>query len=69
MASSQSSSQAKVAAIISRPDRAEVARAVPGLLEWFRAHHYQVIVDRETSRFTNGLEVVERSQLSSRPLD
>jgi NAD+ kinase len=77
MARSQSSShakipakaQAKVAAIISRPDRPEVARALPGLLEWFRAHGYQVIVDRETSKFNNGLEVVERSQMSSRRLD
>jgi NAD+ kinase len=73
MASSQSPSQskipAKVAAIISRPDRSEVARALPGLLEWFHAHGYRVIVDRETSSFTSGLEVVERWQMSSRPLD
>ncbi|MGA7907081.1 MAG: NAD(+)/NADH kinase [Candidatus Sulfotelmatobacter sp.] len=61
--------QAKVAAIISRPDRTEVARALPGLLEWFREHDYQVIVDQETGTFTTGLEVVERSQMSSRSLD
>jgi len=73
MASSQplSSSQtrAKVAAIISRPDRPEVARSLPGLLEWFRDHDYQVIVDRETATFAHGLEVVDRSQMSTRPLD
>lgn len=73
MARSQSPShakiQAKVAAIISRPDRAEVERALPGLLEWFAAHDYQVIVDRETGKFTNGLEVVDRSLMSSRRLD
>jgi NAD+ kinase len=67
--SSRAKGQRKIAAIISRPDRSEVARAVPGLLEWFRAHGYQVIVDRQTSNFTNGFEVVERSQMSSRPLD
>jgi len=69
MASSQSSPQAKVAAIISRPDRPEVARALPGLLDWFHSHGYQVIVDQETGSFTTDLEVVARSQMSSRPLD
>jgi len=65
----QSSPRVKLAAIISRPDRPEVAQAIPGLLDWFGAHGYRVIVDRETSCFTTGLEVLERSQLSSRPLD
>jgi NAD+ kinase len=59
----------KVAAIISRPDRAEVARAVPELLAWLHAHGYQVIVDPETAKYSNGEEKVARSQMSSRPLD
>jgi len=69
MLSQQSSSRAKIAAIISRPDRAEIPRALPGLLEWFRAHGYEVIVDQETGSLATGLEVVPRSQMSSRPLD
>jgi NAD+ kinase len=69
MAIPQSTPQLKLAAIISRPDRPEVAQAIPGLLDWFRAHGYRVIVDRETSRFTTGLEVVERSHMSAHPLD
>jgi NAD+ kinase len=63
------SSHSKLAAIISRPDRAEVAHTLPGLLEWFRDHGYRAIVDRETSTFTDGLPVLERAEMSSQPLD
>jgi NAD+ kinase len=59
----------KVAAIISRPARAEVARIVPELLQWLHTHGYQVIVDPETAKYSNGEEEVIRSQMSSRPLD
>ena len=66
---SKPSSQSKVAAIISRPDRPEVARTFPELLEWFHAHGYKVIVDPETAKYSNGQEEVLRSQMSARPLD
>ncbi|MGA7693854.1 MAG: NAD(+)/NADH kinase [Candidatus Sulfotelmatobacter sp.] len=66
---SQPSSQSKVAAIISRPDRPEVARTVPELLQWFHAHGYEVIVDPETAKYSNGQEEVLRSQMSARLLD
>jgi NAD+ kinase len=59
----------KVAAIISRPARVEVARTVPELLAWLNAHGYEVIVDPETAKYSNGLQEVQRSQMSSRPLD
>ncbi|HLW86727.1 MAG TPA: NAD(+)/NADH kinase [Candidatus Sulfotelmatobacter sp.] len=67
MASSQSSP--KVAAIFSRPDRPEVAKVVPGLLAWLGEHNYKVVIDQETSKYTNGPEVVARPQMSSRTLD
>ena len=66
MASSSSSSGKKVAAIISRPARPEVARIFPELLKWLHAHDYHVIVDPETSKYSNGHEEVPRSQMSSR---
>jgi NAD+ kinase len=69
MASLPSSSLSKVAAIISRPARSEVARIVPELLAWFHAHGYQVIVDPETAKYSDGQEEVLRSQMSSRHLD
>jgi NAD+ kinase len=67
MASAPSSP--KVAAIISRPARPEVARTVPELLTWLQAHGYRVIVDSETAKYSNGQEEVLRSQMSSRHLD
>ncbi|MGB6401872.1 MAG: NAD(+)/NADH kinase [Candidatus Sulfotelmatobacter sp.] len=69
MASSSSSSGEKVAAIISRPARPEVARIFPELLKWLHAHEYHVIVDPETSKYSKGHEEVPRSQMSSRRLD
>jgi NAD+ kinase len=66
---SPSSPASKVAAIISRPARAEVARTIPELLAWLQAHGYRVIVDPETAKYSNGQEEVLRSQMSSRPLD
>lgn len=69
MPNSPSSSQKKVAAIISRPTRPEVARTVPELLTWLQSHDYKVIVDPETAKYSNGQEEVPRSQMSSRALD
>ena len=68
MASPQASAQ-KTAAIISRPDRPEVAQILPGLLTWLTEHGYKVIVDEETATYTTGLEVMPRAQMSSKPLD
>ena len=69
MASSPSSPSSKVAAIISRPARPEVARVFPELLAWLRAHGYHVIVDPETAKYSNGHEEVSRAEMSSRSLD
>ncbi len=69
MATSPSSSPSKVAAIISRPSRPEVASIFPQLLARLHAHGYQVIVDPETAKYSNGHEEVPRAQMSSRHLD
>jgi NAD+ kinase len=77
METSQSSDQSpaekpphqKIAAIISRPARPEVAKVVPGVVAWLVAHGYRVIIDQETARHSEGLEVVPRAQMSSHPLD
>lgn len=63
------SASTKTAAIISRPDRPEVARILPGLLEWLSAHKYAIIVDQQTSKYTNGQKVMPRTELASQPLD
>jgi NAD+ kinase len=69
MTSHPSTSPKKVAAIISRPERAEVAQTVPQLLAWLQAHGYEIIVDPETAKYSDGQEQVPRSQMSSRRLD
>jgi len=63
------SDRPKSAAIVSKPGRPEVARILPGVMEWFRAHKYQMVVDPQTAEYAKGQEVVPRSQMSSRPLD
>jgi NAD+ kinase len=68
MASSQSHSQ-RVAAIVSRPARPEVAQILPGLLTWLAKHGYKVVVDPDTAKYIAGLEVVERAQMAARSLD
>ncbi len=67
MASPQSSP--KTAAIISRPDRREVAQIIPGLLSWLGEHGYAVIIDEATGTYATGPEVVPRAQMSVRSLD
>jgi NAD+ kinase len=59
----------KTAAIISRPDRPEVAKILPGLLTWLAEHGYKVIMDPETGGYAPGQEVVERAEMGSRALD
>jgi NAD+ kinase len=68
MASPQASSE-KTAAIMSRPDRPEVAQILPGLFAWLGEHGYQIIVDRETAEYTAGQVVVPREQMGSKALD
>jgi NAD+ kinase len=68
MASSQASTQ-KTAAIISRPDRPEVASIIPGLVTWLAEHGYKIIIDVETGKYIGGQEVVPRGEMSSKPLD
>ncbi len=68
MASPQASSQ-KTAAVISRPDRPEVAQILPGLFMWLAEHGYQVIIDAETAGYISGQEIVPRVEMASRSLD
>ena len=68
MASPRASSQ-KTAAIISRPDRPNVAQIIPGLLSWLAEHGYKVIIDEQTSRYVDAQPVVPRVEMASHQLD
>jgi NAD+ kinase len=63
------SSRTKSVAIISKPEKPELARILPPLLDWFHKHDYRVVIDNETAAYTSGPEVVERLDMASRPLD
>ena len=68
MASPRASSQ-KTAAIISRPNRPNVAQILPGLLAWLAEHGYKIILDEETSQYIDGQPIVARSAMAEHPLD
>ena len=53
----------KSAAIISKPWKQELAGILPELLDWFHQRGYQLYMDEETSRYTNGERVVSRDQI------
>jgi NAD+ kinase len=59
----------KTAAIISRPNRPEVADVLPALLKWLGEHQYKVVIDVESSKYIANQEVVPRTQIAQRPLD
>src|SRR5579859_4001219 len=67
--STQRTAGTKTAAIISRPDRPQVAQIFPGLLAWFAEHGYKVVIDEQSANYTTGLEVVPRSEMASKSLD
>ncbi len=68
MASPPASAQ-KTAAIISRPNRPNVAQILPELLAWLAEHGYKVIIDEQTSCYVDGQPIVARASMASHPLD
>jgi len=68
MDASKSSGQ-QVVAIMSKPSKAELGRILPDLVKWFRSHNYHIVIDRETSPYITGLEIVTRAEFASRTLD
>ncbi len=68
MASLQDSSR-KTAAIISRPNRPEVAQILPDLLTWLAGHDYRIVIDPQTAHYVEGPEVVPRQDMAANPLD
>ena len=63
------SSRTKSVAIISKPDKPELAQVLPPLFDWLRKHDYQVLIDSETAAYASGPAVVARQQLAEHSLD
>jgi NAD+ kinase len=59
----------KSAAIISKPWKEELGGILPELLSWFRQHGYQLYLDEETARYTNGEPVVTREEIGKKHPD
>jgi NAD+ kinase len=69
MPTQQRRSHGRAAAIISKPNKPELAVIVPSLVDWLRQHKYELVVDRETAPFASGIEVIAREEIASRQLD
>ncbi len=63
------SGRPRLAAIMSKPSKTELARILPDLVTWLKNHNYGVIIDRETSPYIKGLESITRAEMASRTLD
>jgi len=59
----------KSAAIISKPFKKELAEILPELLSWFRQRGYQIYMDEETARYTNGERVISREEIGKKHPD
>jgi NAD+ kinase len=57
----------KAVAIVSKPDKPEVAEILPRLVRWLTEHGYGVCMDRESAGYLDAPQetVVEREQLAS----
>jgi NAD+ kinase len=69
LAGTAPSSRSKFVAIISKPEKPELAGILPPLLDWFRKHDYQVVIDSETAAYASGPEVIERGEMAARAPD
>ena len=58
----------KTVAIVSKPGKPELATIVPGLLDWFRHHQYQIVVDPKTAPYAAGVKTLSREEMGSLPL-
>lgn len=59
----------KSAAIISKPWKQELGGILPELLNWFRQRGYQLYMDKETARYTNGEQVISREEIGKKHPD
>jgi NAD+ kinase len=54
----------KIAAIVSKPSKPELAEIVPEVLRWFAAHDYRVYIDQQTASYQTNEFVVPRTEIA-----
>jgi NAD+ kinase len=59
----------KTVAIVSKPDKPELAQIVPGLIAWLRDRGCDLVIDSETADYLAESNGVSREQLASRNPD
>jgi NAD+ kinase len=52
-------------AIVSKPNREELARLLPDLVAWLRAHGYEPVLDKQGASYTDAAPAVERDNLAA----
>jgi NAD+ kinase len=53
-------------AIVSKPNKKELARLLPELIEWLGRHGYEPLLDLEGGQYTTAAPAVDRAQMPSR---
>jgi NAD+ kinase len=53
----------KRVAIVSKPNKAELARLLPELIDWLRKHDYDPLLDDESGKYTDAAPWVNRADL------
>jgi NAD+ kinase len=54
----------KIAAIVSKPAKPELAEIVPEVLRWLAAHGYRVYIDQQTATYQSNEFVVPRTEIA-----
>jgi NAD+ kinase len=67
--STPTSTRQKTVVILSKPDRPELAEALPALEQWLHRLNHIVLVDEESAAYFSPKEVVPRSELAERSPD
>jgi NAD+ kinase len=53
-------------AIVSKPNKAELARLLPELIDWLRKHDYDPLLDDESGKYTDAAPWVNRAELPAK---
>jgi NAD+ kinase len=54
----------KIAAIVSKPAKPELAEIVPDVLRWLAAHGYRVYIDQQTAAYQTNEFVIPRAEIA-----
>jgi NAD+ kinase len=54
----------KIAAIVSKPAKPELAQILPEVLRWFASHGYRVYIDQQSAAYTTHEFVIHREDIA-----